>query len=46
LNRVIESKRLEEATAKRDHSAATKAAARDSWRREKAGAVTAMSQNV
>lgn len=46
LNRLIEAKRLAETTAKRDHSAATKAAARDSWRREKAGAVTAMSQNV
>ena len=36
LNRLIEAKRLADATAKHVHSAATKEAARDAWRREKA----------
>ena len=36
LNRLIEAKRHEDATAKHVHSAATKEAARDAWRREKA----------
>lgn len=40
LNRLIEAKRLADATAKHVHGAATKEAARDAWRREKAGAVT------
>lgn len=36
LNRLIEAKRHEDATAKHVHGAATKEAARDAWRREKA----------
>jgi hypothetical protein len=37
LNRLIEAKRLADATAKHVHGAATKEAARDAWRREKSG---------
>jgi hypothetical protein len=36
LNRLIEAKRVADATAKHVHAAATKEAARDAWHREKA----------
>ena len=36
LNRLIEAKRVADATAKHVHGAATKEAARDAWHREKA----------
>lgn len=40
LNRLIEAKRVADATAKHVHGAAIKEAARDAWRREKSGVVT------